>query len=77
MDKELMKQIEWLRSMPPDMQRVNLIIACKIFPSSNNTIERQARILAEHKMPIEEIFPCIMDLMEDTFKWAEEREVDN
>lgn len=54
---------EEIKNTPPWMQDALLVMICK--SDESGYTERMARILAAHKMPTNEIVPCIMDIMQD------------
>ena len=51
-----------MKEAPAWMQDYNLVMMCKQDP--HGKVERFARILAEHKMPTNEIVPCMMDILQ-------------
>ena len=55
--------MEQIKNSPPFMQDFNLIMICRLDPTGQ--FEKMARILADHKMPTEEIVPCIMEYFQD------------
>lgn len=54
---------EEIKNTPPWMQDALLVMLCR--SDESGYTERMARILAAHKMPTNEIVPCIMDIMQD------------
>lgn len=55
--------MEEIKETPQWMQDFNLVVLCRTDKSGR--MERIARILASHKMPTNEIVPCIMEIMQD------------
>lgn len=51
-----------IKESPEWMQDFNLVTICKL--DKTGSFERIARILATHKMPTNEIVPCVMDIMQ-------------
>lgn len=52
-----------VKELPKGMQDFSLVMLCKM--DKTGRFERWARIFAEHKMPTNEIVPCIMDFFQD------------
>lgn len=55
--------MEEIKSSPQWTQDYNLVLLCRFDKSGRS--EKIARILAAHKMPTNEIVPCLMDIMQD------------
>lgn len=55
--------MEEIKETPQWMQDFNLVMICRLDKSGR--MERIARILASHKMPTNEIVPCLMEIMQD------------
>lgn len=51
-----------IKEVPSWMQDKILVDLCKFDKSGR--FEKIARVLAEHKMPTNEIVPCVMDIMQ-------------
>lgn len=51
-----------IKECPSWAQDYNLVMMCRF--DKTGRIENVARILASHKMPTNEIVPCIMELMQ-------------
>ena len=55
--------MEEIKNTPQWMQDFNLVKLCEFDKTGRS--EKIARILAAHKMPTNEIVPCLMDIMQD------------
>lgn len=55
--------MEEIKDAPQWMQDFNLVKLCEF--DKTGRMERIARILASHKMPTNEIVPCLMEIMQD------------
>lgn len=56
--------MEELKTIPQWAQEFTLVRLCRF--DKTGQIEKTARIFAAHKMPIDEIVPCLMEIMQNT-----------
>lgn len=55
--------MQTIKEAPDWTQDFNLVTICKL--DKTGRFERWARLFAKHKMPTNEIVPCIMDFFQD------------
>lgn len=55
--------LQTFKEAPDWLQDANLVLICKM--DKTGRFERLARILAAHKVPSNEVVPCVMDIMQE------------
>ena len=62
--ENLKRMAKFLKEQPGYMQKFNLLMLCKAgFSKNRSTFESIARILAEYGVSVDDVFPCIVDIM--------------
>lgn len=70
MIKMAMDAAEIIKNTPDYMKNYNLIRLCKT--DSTGKMEPMARILAAHGVPVDEVLPCMMELLIEDMKAMKE-----